>query len=75
MTHLLILVGEASNRIPNQIQNEYSEIEWRAINGMRNTLIHAYDNVSYDLVWRTVHQRLPGLIEQLDRILAEWDNP
>ena len=37
--------------------------------GMRNRLIHGYDAVDLDVLWDTVRDRLPGLVDQLDRIL------
>jgi uncharacterized protein with HEPN domain len=38
---------------------------------MRHRLIHGYDFVDYDILWDTITQSLPGLIETLDRILGE----
>ncbi|MEQ1894314.1 MAG: HepT-like ribonuclease domain-containing protein [Planctomycetota bacterium] len=41
--------------------------------GLRNRLIHGYFNVNLDIVWDTVKQDLPGLIEVLERLLARLD--
>jgi len=37
--------------------------------GLRNRLIHGYDNVDFDILWSIVTQDLPGLIAQLESIL------
>jgi len=37
---------------------------------MRNRLIHAYFDISADVVWSTVKEDLPALVERLDRVLA-----
>jgi len=37
---------------------------------MRNRLIHAYFSINLDIVWQTVQQDLPTLVEQLERIVS-----
>jgi uncharacterized protein with HEPN domain len=37
--------------------------------GMRNRLIHGYDSVDLDILWETVRDHLPPLVEQLDALL------
>jgi uncharacterized protein with HEPN domain len=34
---------------------------------MRNKLIHGYDTVDLDILWDTVRNELPGLIEALEQ--------
>jgi uncharacterized protein with HEPN domain len=38
---------------------------------MRNEIIHGYATVDVEIVVRTIRGSLPGLIEQLERALAE----
>lgn len=59
------IIGEASNHIPKTIQNQYSDIPWRDIVGMRNILIHEYFDMESDVVWYTAKRHLPKLKEQL----------
>jgi uncharacterized protein with HEPN domain len=40
---------------------------------MRNRLIHAYFDISADVVWSTVEEDLPALVERLDQVLASED--
>lgn len=37
--------------------------------GMRNRLIHAYFDVNLEILWKTVTEDLPGLIDELEKIL------
>jgi uncharacterized protein with HEPN domain len=37
--------------------------------GLRNRLIHGYDNVDFDILWRIISQDLLLLIAELERIL------
>jgi uncharacterized protein with HEPN domain len=36
---------------------------------MRNRLIHVYFDIDYNIIWQTVKENLPPLIEQLQSIL------
>ena len=70
LTHLVELVGEAASHVPPEQRQRYSEVPWAKVVGMRHRLIHGYDLVDYDILWDTIRHDLPGLIEQLDRILG-----
>ena len=50
----LEITGEASKRIPDSVRAEAASIPWKAMAGMRDRLIHAYDRVNVELVWETV---------------------
>jgi uncharacterized protein with HEPN domain len=64
-----LIVGEAANRVPEGFQEDHPEIPWMEIVGMRNRLIHGYDEVDIDFLWSVVRNDLPRLIKQLNRIL------
>lgn len=69
LTRLIEIVGEAANRVSRSTQQAYATIPWPSIIGMRHRLIHGYDVTDYDLVWDTVANDFPPLIETLERIL------
>ena len=62
-TRLIEIIGEAANRVPEEYQEAHSEIPWMAIVGMRNRLIHGYDEVDLDFLWNVVRNDLPPLIK------------
>ena len=68
--HLLALTGETSRRVSRALRDSHPEIPWRDVAGMRNFLIHAYDEVHLPLVWETVTTRLPPLVRRLEQILS-----
>ena len=59
------IVGEAASKMSPDGRDEAPHIPWSKIVGMRNRLIHAYFNVDLDILWNTVTNALPELIEQL----------
>ena len=69
LTHLVEIIGEAANRVPEEFQEKQPEIPWAQIIGMRNRLIHGYDDVDLNFLWSVVQDDLPGLIAQLESLL------
>lgn len=47
-------------------RDRYPAVQWPEIVSMRNRLIHGYDAVDLDIVWRVVQDDLPALIEALE---------
>ncbi len=52
-------VGEAATRIPSEIRRMYPDIPWVNMVGMRNIISHAYDRLSYQIIWDTIHESIP----------------
>jgi len=64
------IIGEASKRISKATKQNYREIPWKEIAGMRDKLIHDYLGVDVTVVWKTIHQDIPTLeklIREIER--------
>jgi uncharacterized protein with HEPN domain len=66
-------IGEAANRVTARFQENYSDIPWRDIIDMRNFLVHNYQEIDLDVLWKTAVEDLPPLIAQLESILSSED--
>jgi len=69
LTRLIEIVGEAANKISPEDQACYPQLPWREAIGMRHVIAHGYDIVEYTIIWDTVRNNLPPLIEQLREVL------
>ena len=69
LTRLLEIIGEAANRVTAQGRARYQDIPWQDIINTRNRIVHGYDTVNYDTVWKIIEQELPVLIAALERAL------
>jgi uncharacterized protein with HEPN domain len=65
------VIGEAVRHIPNEVQARYPEVPWSLMQGTRHVLVHDYYAVKLDIVWRTIQQSLPPLLEPLRNKLQE----
>jgi uncharacterized protein with HEPN domain len=63
------LIGEAATRLPEEIRNEWAEVPWRQIIGMRNWLIHGYDGIDAEILWDVLDSRAADLVKQPGKII------
>ena len=67
----LTIIGEAVRHIPSDVEINYPEVPWAKMRGMRNHIVHAYDNIDLEIVWLVVRNELAPLMSVLQQILAE----
>jgi len=70
LARLVEIVGEAAGRLSAEERARYPMLPWAEIVGMRNRLVHGYDQVDLDVLWQVVTEDFAPLIEELDRILG-----
>ena len=71
LVRLLEIVGEAANRFPAGKRKLFADVPWPEIISLRNRLIHGYDQVDFDILWKIVEGDLPSLIEALRKHVQE----
>ncbi|MFC1975658.1 DUF86 domain-containing protein [Chloroflexota bacterium] len=58
-------MGEATKQVPEDIRKKYPHIQWRAMAGMRDRLIHGYFGIDYDIVWDVVINKVDVIINKV----------
>jgi len=69
LVRLLEIIGEAASKVSANFRSQYTAIPWAQITGMRNRLIHGYVDIDFDILYQTITEDLPPLINELERIL------
>jgi uncharacterized protein with HEPN domain len=64
--HQLLIVGEAVKRLSPEFRAAHPAVPWRLIAGTRDKLIHFYEGVDLEEVWKMVTSDLPQLIRQIE---------
>ena len=67
----LEIVGEAVKHLSDEVRDQYPDVPWQDIAGMRDKLIHDYFGVDIDKVWLTVKEDIPNFKSQLRTIIDE----
>jgi len=62
-------IGELAKEISVETQEKYRDIPWQAIRGMRNRIVHNYDNVDLAVLWGTIEESLPELKTKLENYM------
>jgi len=57
------------HKIDESIRDRYPKIEWKKIAGMRDILIHHYEEANIDMIWKTIQEDIPALLTQITHIL------
>lgn len=57
----LEIIGEAAGKLPEDLKQKHSHVDWRALSAMRNRLIHGYFGVDYEIVWDVVVSKVAEL--------------
>ncbi|NQZ85660.1 MAG: DUF86 domain-containing protein [Nanoarchaeales archaeon] len=63
------IIGEAVSYLPKELIKTYSHIPWRTIKDLRNTVIHQYWKVDYEIEWEIIQNKLDELEEQIKEII------
>jgi uncharacterized protein with HEPN domain len=69
--HQMLIIGEAVKRLTEVFREMYHDIPWKPMARMRDRLIHQYDAVDWDEVWRTASIDVPQLLRDVEPLLPK----
>lgn len=62
------IIGEAVGRLPEQLKNQWPDVEWQDIKDFRNLLAHEYFGVDLEIVWKIIKDDLPALMDAINEM-------
>ena len=65
----LEIIGEAAAHIPMKIQEQFPELAWLEMRGMRNIVVHEYFGISLPIIWHAIENDLIPLADGLSQLL------
>lgn len=65
LTKLVEIVGEAAKQVSSATRAGHPEVPWRAAARMRDRLVHHYFDIDLDILWQTVNEDLPALVDTI----------
>jgi uncharacterized protein with HEPN domain len=68
MVKAVEIIGEAAYQVSQTTREQLPEIPWKDIIGMRHRMVHAYFDINLDILWRTVQDDIPPLLETLQKL-------
>lgn len=69
--HQILVMGEAVKRLSKELRSQHPDIPWAAIAGMRDRLIHGYDNVDIEEVWNVATRDTPAVLPLITPLVQE----
>ena len=64
----LTVIGEAVKRLSKEFRDQHPQIPWTLMAGMRDNLIHGYDLIDWDEVWKTAKSDVPDLLSKVESL-------
>ncbi|RLA86953.1 MAG: nucleotidyltransferase [Deltaproteobacteria bacterium] len=65
----LTIIGEAVKHLPEEIRKRYPGVNWRAIAGLRDIVVHEYFGIDKEILWDVVTNEVPELLRAVENIL------
>ncbi|MFM9945472.1 MAG: DUF86 domain-containing protein [Bacteroidia bacterium] len=62
------IIGEAANRLPEEVKDKYTQVNWYRIKGFRNRIVHDYMGVDYNIVWSIIQNDIDKLQIDISKV-------
>lgn len=75
MVNAIQEIGEAAAKISPAGRARIAAIPWAIVVGMRNRLVHGYDEIDFGVVWIVATEEVGPLVAALEAAFASWPLP
>ncbi len=65
----LQIIGDATKRVPDSLKLKHPDVPWRSMAGMRDVVVHEYDEIDPGQVWETLHNDIPKTLPKIEKLL------
>jgi len=62
-------LSESTQKLSDELKTQHPEINWKAISGFRNILVHNYLGLDLPQIWAVIENRLPQLRDSIEKLL------
>jgi len=66
------IIGEASNRLSEAFRSKYPQLPYKSMRGMRNFIVHEYNEIDTEIIWKTSREEIPFLARMIEGILSTF---
>ncbi|MBP0027687.1 DUF86 domain-containing protein [Roseofilum sp. Guam] len=70
----IIIIGEATKRLSTEFRQQYPIIPWREMAGLRDVVIHNYDDLDFEILWNVIQVNLPEILPELQLALNQFQD-
>jgi uncharacterized protein with HEPN domain len=65
----ITIIGEATKRLSSEFRTQHPEVPWREMAGMRDVIVHEYDQLDLEVIWDVVSHKLDELLRLIEHLL------
>ncbi len=69
VTTPLYNIGEQTNHLSKELREQYPDIPWKKVSGLRHRLVHHYEGTNWELIVAILYQDMPDYIRAIESIL------
>jgi uncharacterized protein with HEPN domain len=67
----IIIFGELSRHLSDELKAQYQEIPWKTISGLRNRLVHDYEETNWSIIAGVIEDDICPLLDSCSAILKQ----
>jgi uncharacterized protein with HEPN domain len=63
--HCFLILGEAASQVSQPMKDRLPHLPWHEMVGIRNHIVHGYTRISFAIIWKTIQEDIPPLVDAL----------